>query len=456
LKHYQRKSKKGEMKMKSLLKKNLVVGVLVCSLVSLLSVETAHADIFSDANLVGFWQFSGDANDSSFYGHDGTPQADADTSEDVLELDGTGDYVEVADDPNFQFTQSDSFSICLWARPDSNSGGYILSKMRGSDCYDRKFGYQVSHSNARFSMVIDKSCTSSTGISTSSESAPLLNWYHMVAVYDNNDVKLYLNGNLDGSGTFTEDTGSTYPDKAMAIGARSYDATVTSYFDGAIDDVMIYNVALEAWEIRQLYNEANKGYRYANEVFSKEFRGQDCNVLDDYCTALGLGTSAEGTASTAMGGATTASGNYSTAMGAYSVASGSTSTAMGSSTASGLTSTAMGSNATASGYVSTAMGTDITASGDYSFALGKSFTNSTDNSFMVGYGDVDLKVADDAVNVYGDLDVSAKLTMATMVLPVKTTTGDPGSPVEGQIYVNTYDNKVRVYADGAWRDLATW
>ena len=43
-----------------------------------------------------------------------------------------------------------------------------------------------------------------------------------------------------------------------------------------------------------------------------------------------------------------------------------------------------------------------------------------------------------------------------IVLPVKTTTGDPASPAEGQLIVNTFDNKIRVYADGAWRDLATW
>ncbi|REK35574.1 MAG: hypothetical protein DWQ20_06005 [Actinobacteria bacterium] len=41
-------------------------------------------------------------------------------------------------------------------------------------------------------------------------------------------------------------------------------------------------------------------------------------------------------------------------------------------------------------------------------------------------------------------------------LPVKTTTGDPSSPNDGWMYVNTADNAVRVYADGAWRDLATW
>ncbi len=55
-----------------------------------------------------------------------------------------------------------------------------------------------------------------------------------------------------------------------------------------------------------------------------------------------------------------------------------------------------------------------------------------------------------------ELDVAGTVTMENLILPVKSTTGDPASPVEGQIYVNTYDNKVRVYADGAWRDLATW
>jgi hypothetical protein len=43
-----------------------------------------------------------------------------------------------------------------------------------------------------------------------------------------------------------------------------------------------------------------------------------------------------------------------------------------------------------------------------------------------------------------------------VVLPVKTDAGDPGSPAEGQIYVNTSDNAVRVFAGAAWRDLATW
>jgi len=37
----------------------------------------------------------------------------------------------------------------------------------------------------------------------------------------------------------------------------------------------------------------------------------------------------------------------------------------------------------------------------------------------------------------------------------KTTTGDP-TPNEGLIYWNTVDNKIQMYADGAWRTLASW
>ena len=134
-------------------------------------------------------------------------------------------------------------------------------------------------------------------------------------------------------------------------------------------------------------------------------------------------------------------------------------------------STAMGCMTTASGDESLAAGLIVTASGDFSvamgegvgagpasntIAIGRNFSNNVQKSFAVGFSGKDVAVSNGQTNVYGDLDVSQKVTMGTLVLPVKTDTGDPASPVEGQIYVNTYDDKVRVYADGAWRDLATW
>jgi hypothetical protein len=46
-------------------------------------------------------------------------------------------------------------------------------------------------------------------------------------------------------------------------------------------------------------------------------------------------------------------------------------------------------------------------------------------------------------------------TVGTLGLVVtKTTTGDP-TPHEGLFVINTIDNTVKVYADGAWRTLAS-
>lgn len=39
---------------------------------------------------------------------------------------------------------------------------------------------------------------------------------------------------------------------------------------------------------------------------------------------------------------------------------------------------------------------------------------------------------------------------------IKTTTGDPASPPEKYMVINSFDNTFKIYADGAWRTLATW
>lgn len=39
---------------------------------------------------------------------------------------------------------------------------------------------------------------------------------------------------------------------------------------------------------------------------------------------------------------------------------------------------------------------------------------------------------------------------------IKGDTGDPAEPFEGLICINTFDNNLKLYGDGAWRQLATW
>lgn len=61
--------------------------------------------------------------------------------------------------------------------------------------------------------------------------------------------------------------------------------------------------------------------------------------------------------------------------------------------------------------------------------------------------------------VQGDTETSLLGVDAGLDLPFvnkqKTDTGDPTGR-EGGIYINTFDNVARIYADGAWRTIASW
>jgi len=60
----------------------------------------------------------------------------------------------------------------------------------------------------------------------------------------------------------------------------------------------------------------------------------------------------------------------------------------------------------------------------------------------------------DASNVQDAIEeVEAEKAAAPII---KLDTGDPVSGEEGQLCVNTYNNNVKIYADGSWRSLATW
>jgi hypothetical protein len=202
----------------------------------------------------------------------------------ALSFDGVDDYVEVGDDPSLRFMQSSSFTISFWVMPVSASGyegGCIVSKMRswgqsgGSGVWTGRlvsretktrsgilgskrlgiFGYHAawSSSSSAFYFVVESSWKGSVGTLTGNNSAPAGNWYHVVGVYSDKEVRVYLNGELRGRRTFDLETGSTTPDKSLVIGAMSYDSTIKAFFGGKIDEVRIYDGALSDAEIWSLY-----------------------------------------------------------------------------------------------------------------------------------------------------------------------------------------------------------
>ena len=176
--------------------------------------------------------------------------------EEALNFDASDDYVAVADDPSLRVNQSASFSVCLWAKPYSNRmiNSWMLSKMR-ADGRHGVFGYSLAwqEQTSKFIFIVEDSWHASTYLYSSE--VPPGSWYNVAIVYDNKDMKIYVNGRLHNSETFAYDTGETEPDKEFVIGARSFDYIVRDHFDGSIDDVRFYGRALLPDEIDQLSRE---------------------------------------------------------------------------------------------------------------------------------------------------------------------------------------------------------
>jgi hypothetical protein len=60
---------------------------------------------------------------------------------------------------------------------------------------------------------------------------------------------------------------------------------------------------------------------------------------------------------------------------------------------------------------------------------------------------------------YAGLHKMTETTAQKEIVPgviIKATTGSPSNPYEGLMEINTFDNKVRMYADAGWRELVSW
>ena len=86
---------------------------------------------------------------------------------------------------------------------------------------------------------------------TSTGTTALNQWSHVVFVRDSSTQKIYLNGQLSGSLSNTTTTSTS--SEPFLIGDTNDNAS--EFFTGSIDQVRIFNRALDSGEVTQLYNE---------------------------------------------------------------------------------------------------------------------------------------------------------------------------------------------------------
>jgi hypothetical protein len=184
-------------------------------------------------------------------------------------LDGKGDYLRIANSPSIEIR--DAVTASVWVKLNSfgpkgyaNENGYIINK--GDDYWWNPaigLGYSKGAQKALFH--IGSPAARRTGIKTVHGVTKLQvgKWYHLAGTYDGAVSKLYVNGKLEKSMPFK---GRMRADKAPVLlgGGHLGSGEFHNQFtvDGAIDDVMIWNRALSADEVRSIAIGAPVGVPY--------------------------------------------------------------------------------------------------------------------------------------------------------------------------------------------------
>jgi len=168
----------------------------------------------------------------------------------ALQFDGIDDYVQVPHDPSIDFGRQD-FSISFWLKQSAvdRHMRYIIKGTHESPGTGKR--YEVFHHSSNVvRFAIDDNVTKSR-IEVPNTNFVTNEWVHVVAIraMASDQLLLYANAKLEGSAT--DNTGDISQKEDLFLGV-SPDEENTN-FAGLLDDIRIYNYALDITEIQEIY-----------------------------------------------------------------------------------------------------------------------------------------------------------------------------------------------------------
>jgi hypothetical protein len=192
---------------------------------------------------IAFYPLDGSAADAAG-SHDGTVVGGAAFVDRGLDLNGSSQYVDLG--APILNTASD-YTASAWVKLDKADGAFqtVVSQDGPSNS---DFFLQYSGADQRFAM-------SFAGVRALGPAKPNPGqWYHLVGVRDSvkGELRLYVDGALAGTVSACLPQGA--PTGNTVIGRGKFGGNPVDYLDGTVDNVHLYDRALTATEIKQLYD----------------------------------------------------------------------------------------------------------------------------------------------------------------------------------------------------------
>ncbi|MBU4457072.1 MAG: hypothetical protein KKA65_06240, partial [Nanoarchaeota archaeon] len=194
-------------------------------------------------SLVGWWRFEENYNDSSTWDNQGTcsgtqcPNLTTGMRGKAYKFDGVDDYVEVPYDDTLNITSEITISAWIYRSSDKSSAK-IVEKVNA-------YSLIMSGTGTYFQLTIYN--TSGSAMNTWTAIPYNVNqWYHVVGIYNRSNICIYVDGLLSKC--------EYKPNGIQSSTANVYLGGTSSYFNGSIDEVMVWDRALSPEEINASYN----------------------------------------------------------------------------------------------------------------------------------------------------------------------------------------------------------
>ncbi|NDB95355.1 MAG: DUF5011 domain-containing protein [Verrucomicrobia bacterium] len=200
--------------------------------------------------LVAYYPFNGNANDASGNGNHGTVNGATLTTDRSGTINqaysfGGENRIVVPHNPSLGPNQG---SVCFWVKANSWATTDGLADLIGKDNHtDRQWVVQMFSDGRIRSAVFT---TTGLNYADSTTLYPVNTWHQIVMAWDGSNLRTYVNG---VQSTVVACTGSLATGtNSVSIGGSSAQGWGSS-IDGKMDEIRIYNRALSAAEVSQIY-----------------------------------------------------------------------------------------------------------------------------------------------------------------------------------------------------------
>jgi hypothetical protein len=220
--------------------------------------------------LVAHYPFGGNANDSSGFNNNGTvngAQLVVDRfgqANSAYLFDGQTNNISVPVTPSLNF--ENAISVNFWMRIDElfDREAYPISHGNWEN------RWKISITNQKIRWTIKTNSIINNGIKDldSESSLQTGQYYNICTVYDGQKIQIFIDGNLDASADWGGKILQTNLD--LLIG-QAVPGNTNNNFKGIMDDVRLYNTALSAAEIKELYDTGTRIVKNDHNDLPTEF-----------------------------------------------------------------------------------------------------------------------------------------------------------------------------------------